>query len=674
MKAPWSQVPALPVTVGLALGIVAADILGAGTIATAAFMVLTLIAVILRRNYAALLTFAIAAGIAVCNWQRPAAAPAALDGRKCTAYVTVQKVVEGENSMRYVTQVDSVRLDNARAAQAADFRMLVTSHSIADKYRPGDRLRCASKIATVKPSDTTIEGRADYNSYLFLDGITARMNVSHGDMTRTGNKSSVWQTLAYDGQMWLRDAISRMGCNEATTTFVLAVLAGDDMLMPDYRSDAFRATGVAHILAISGMHLGIIIALFSTLLLTVKLLPGGRYIFYVTVTVIAGLYALITGMSPSTARAFIMFAVFAVCALVQRAPSVYNSVCVSVAVWLLVNPMWLYSPGMQLSVAAVLSIVFLGNRLNRISYKQRWLYTLVALVTVPIAALTGTSLLTVCYFHALPLWFIPVNIVAGLTVPVIIAVSVFAVLLVTVFGNCPPFVAWILDTLYSWLDGTVTFFSSLPHAQLTGLYPAAWHIAVMLAGLGLLIAARRTRGYALVAAGCLCMLVPVVAMAADRPDYGDEIYVNVCEDETQIMLHHNGQCIIISDNAPGRQTDNEYREYLQRRGCPAFIHAPDTFSIGPFARRGNVLTAGKNILVIAGRSDSIPTPFVPDYLIIGNRFSGDVVKAASSSLSRHVILAASLNRRRQERYERELRQAGIPVTAIVDKAMSIPLE
>src|SRR5690606_7061175 len=192
-----------------------------------------------------------------------------------------------------------------------------------------------------------------------------------------------------------------------------ALLLGQNKNLEKEVSEAYITAGTMHVLAVSGLHVGIIYGFFFLFIKPYQL-PGRKRALYLSlIIIIIWIYALITGMSPSVLRAATMFSLMALAQMKSRSPSIYNSLALSALILLVFDPFILYSVGFQLSYMAVLGIVLLQPKIvgwwepdNRI-FRYLWEIT-----TVGIAAQLATFPISVHYFHVFPTYFIISNLVA----------------------------------------------------------------------------------------------------------------------------------------------------------------------------------------------------------------------------------------------------------------------
>jgi competence protein ComEC len=546
--------------------------------------------------------------------------------------------------MRYLLQVTDY--DGAEC----NFRALLTVYSVASAYQRGDVLTVQGRLHT-NEQYFDVPDQTDYSAYAMIDGIVARIGVQPDAVACVASQPTFAQSLYNRGSSSIENNIVLSGFDSATAAFLLATIAGDDLLLTDRLSDNFRTTGLAHVLALSGLHVGIIMALVAALLFGVRCLPGGRYAYYLLLAAAVMCYACITGMMPSVARAAVMVLVFIATKLAQRSQSIYNSVCVAVAVWLIVNPFWLWSPGLQLSVAAVLAIVWLGNRLNPYDYTQQGRRFVVGLFVVPIAAIVGTSMLTLFYFHSFPLWFLPSNIIAAVLAPLIIGGGAIATLL-TATGISPGLLPDAVNMLYHCLEAVVTWFAELPGGQIENVYPDALQIGVYVACIAALIVALNKRRAAYYCIFGMLVVLLVAAFALKPYQQGRELYVPRVAASTDILIRSNTQALLVTNGGTAAvlRARQLYADFLGRRKAELKL-APDSFDIPGFSRRGNYVYFGDKVLkIITSESDVVTPTGRIDYALVGGGFKGDIAELANTVNADTIILAHSINAIRRTRY------------------------
>ena len=193
---------------------------------------------------------------------------------------------------------------------------------------------------------------------------------------------------------------------------VAAMVLGDKSALTKDLRETYSVTGASHVLALSGLHLGIIYMLLSLLVL------GRRWRMFSQLFLIISIWGFVflVGMSMSVVRAAIMISVYALLSLGHRERMSVNTLAFTAIVMLLVNPLSLYDMGFQLSFMAVLAIQLFCPILERIiplhiQMEHRWLKALWGLTSVSLAAQIGTAPLIAYYFGRFATYFLLSNFV-----------------------------------------------------------------------------------------------------------------------------------------------------------------------------------------------------------------------------------------------------------------------
>jgi competence protein ComEC len=260
-----------------------------------------------------------------------------------------------------------------------------------------------------------------------------------------------------------------------------------EALLLGYRQDldpelnrVYANTGAVHVIAISGMHLGLIYLLLGILLKPLEKKRQGRWLRALQLTGGLWLFSLLAGASPSVLRAAVMFTCLVLGETLRRSGSVYNTLAFSAFVLLLINPFWLWDAGFQLSYAAVISILLFQRPLYHLLYiKNKWTDAVWKLSTVTLAAQVFTAAISLYHFHQFPIYFWLSNLVA---VPLSSIVLIGEILLCGLFFW--PVAAGLLGELLSLLirlmNGFVEWVDALPFAVWEALQLSAAQTLLLL--------------------------------------------------------------------------------------------------------------------------------------------------------------------------------------------------
>jgi len=252
----------------------------------------------------------------------------------------------------------------------------------------------------------------DYSKYLETLGVYGQIRISNFQILdkKQGKKTIRGLAEKFRNHLLLKLEKTSLGQDERAILQAL-VLGQKKDISKDLYSD-YAAAGAVHILAVSGLHVGILFFIFSFVLKPIRLLPYGNLLQSVLLALCLWSFAFITGLSPSVTRAVTMFSFFAFANVIDRETNTTNTLFLSFFVLLLINPLWLFQVGFQLSYLAVLSILLIQPKLRKLYRPRFYIDTLFwNILTVSIAAQFGILPLSLFYFHQFPGLFFITNIV-----------------------------------------------------------------------------------------------------------------------------------------------------------------------------------------------------------------------------------------------------------------------
>lgn len=243
-----------------------------------------------------------------------------------------------------------------------------------------------------------------------------------------------------------------------------ALVLGYQENLDDETQATFSRSGTSHILAVSGLHVGIIWLIVSYLLSFLNRNQTQRIIKVILSLLILWSYAMLTGLSPSISRAAIMFSCFALAELIRRDYISLNVLCFSAAMQLVWNPMMIYSIGFQLSYAAVASILLFYKPIRNMFYfKPKWQRYIWEISALSISAQLLTTPISLYWFGQFPVWFLLSNIVLVPLSSIALGSGLFFLLFSWVpFLNDLLFHVFMLCIKF--MQSLAAFFSHLPHA------------------------------------------------------------------------------------------------------------------------------------------------------------------------------------------------------------------
>lgn len=323
---------------------------------------------------------------------------------------------------------------------------------VAKSLQPGYNIVFNASPERIKNRGNPFE--FDYKKYLERKRIYRQLYLPADEWQTVNTRASFSLTiLAEQFREKLLDIYREQHLGKAQFDILSALTLGYKRGLDPEIKTVFAAAGAMHVLAVSGLHVGIIYGVLLFLLGFLKRRKSGR-LFFVLITLFSlWAYAFITGLSPSVERAATMFSLLVIGENLKRRINVYNSLAASALLLLLINPNNLFEAGFQLSYSAVFGIVFLQPRLAKtVNVKNKVGRFFWILLTVSIAAQIATFPITLYYFNQFPTYFWLSNLLVIPAVSILIPLG----LSLLVFARVP-FIAHILSSLVSFLIRGVYF-------------------------------------------------------------------------------------------------------------------------------------------------------------------------------------------------------------------------
>jgi len=359
----------------------------------------------------------------------------------------------------------------------------VPKDSLSERLNYGDCIAFKTRLQTISNSGNPYE--FDYARYMARDGIYRMAFISDKNWKYTSeNKGSLLLKLANKVRQRLLETYKEFEITGKEFAVISALTLGYKKELDQPTKSAFVASGAMHIMAVSGLHVGIIQLILNYLLLFLKRFKRGNLLKMVIIVLILWIYALITGLSPSVTRATIMFSFIQIGITFKRDISIYNIVATAALFILFIHPMQLFDVGFQFSFLAVTGIIFLHTRIyNLIKFKYWILDKAWAITVASIAAQLSLAPLSIYYFNIFPNYFLISNLVVIPATFIIIttAIGLF------VFSITPiAFVfAVVLKYVAKGLIIFVEFVQHIPFSQTTGLFLSTysvllWYIFIVL--------------------------------------------------------------------------------------------------------------------------------------------------------------------------------------------------
>lgn len=354
------------------------------------------------------------------------------------------------------------------------------------------------------------------------DRISGEGIVHDGEINIVGRDNSLLYRLS-DFRRSLCDDVAAMPVSPGTARMLTTTFFGVRDLDPEIR-DSFRLSGLAHLLCVSGFHVGLLAAFILFLIWPARIVRPWFPVRYLIAAALVWVYVLFIGFGPAAVRAAVMITVLALVRCFQRKPLPLNTLCVAFTAVLAIAPYRLFSAGFQLSFAAVAALLLLAPKLNFVPKRRKWSHRAMALLSIPLAALLGTVPVTLVWFHSVPLLSVPANALAVNVFPLFMGSGLMAFVLFQ-SGLPSGWVCWLTDRLYLVLTGISDGAAGLVDGIDLALYPGTAEVLAMVAVLaGLIVCLHmplKRRIAAAVSAGCV-----IVCVGCSYVPHGPHIFID----------------------------------------------------------------------------------------------------------------------------------------------------
>lgn len=492
--------PILPLTLAMIFGIAAGETFPGYRMPAwciAAISMFLLFFFIYRRKAAAispLMLFVALGYLLIQPWTAPIFSPqhirnmATGDKWLVTGVVATSPVVTGYRQS-FVIETEALGENASRVEITGKLRVSLSGRE--PELNVGDRISFVGRIRPIRSFQNP--GGFDYNRYLAFKGIWATASGQGESVRVMANSAPVGV------EVWIAPvrksvaAIIDGAASGDVAGMLKALLLGDRSGISEKLQEDFKRTGIGHLLAISGLHVGLVAGVvFFFCLKLFGYVPALLRRAWVkkAATIPAFLavlgYGLLAGMSPSTQRAVIMAGVFLAAFLVQRPPDTFNSVALAACLILVVHPPSLFAASFQLSFAAVVAIVLglslmpaLDEETAPLDARSWFLRRAGALLLVSLSAILGTLPLALFYFNETSLIGLLSNLII---VPIIgsgvVPLGLASVLLCSLSPGIAALGFKLCGVLLAGAIYIVRWASPLPFAAITTVTPSAVEIVL----------------------------------------------------------------------------------------------------------------------------------------------------------------------------------------------------
>ena len=324
-----------------------------------------------------------------------------------SVFIKIQKVLK---STTYYNKYEAavLQLNNQKVIG----RVLVTVQrdSIENQLKVDDNLVVKTQFKNINVPLNPYS--FNYKKYLQNQQIHHQIQLNWRQLKILPKNNKTIKGFASNFRNKIDEKLKNNGFKNDELAVINALLLGQRNSITSELLVSYAGAGAVHILAVSGLHIGIILLLLTFMFKPFHYFKNGKIVVTILIIIILWMYAIIAGLSASVVRAVSMFTAVTVgIHLIQRS-NIYNTLVISMFFLLLFNPFYLFEVGFQLSYLAVFSIVWIQPKLYSLWNPKFWVLNKIwQLFTVSIAAQIGVLPLSLFYFHQFPGLFFLSNLV-----------------------------------------------------------------------------------------------------------------------------------------------------------------------------------------------------------------------------------------------------------------------
>ncbi|MDR1984527.1 MAG: ComEC family competence protein [Prevotellaceae bacterium] len=383
---------------------------------------------------------------------------------------------------RLTLQVKAYR-DSSENWIAADEKtfIYVPTDSISSALELGDVLMFKATFFANSPPKNPEE--FNYAYYLARRNFFATAFVSVDDYKKIRHENLWFEKAILDIQTAMFDCFGNAGIEGDNFAVLRALIIGDKELLSDEIISSYSVAGAMHVLAVSGLHVGLVYAVLFFMLRALNERRFGKFIKAIIIFAGLWLYAALAAFSPSVCRACVMLSFVLYGDVFGKKINIYNSLAASAFFLLIINPYNIFEVGFQLSYSSVIAIVYFQPLLYKtIHIRNKILDYIFALATVSIAAQIGTSGITIFYFHTFPNYFLVTNIliIPDVTVIMFIVAAMLMLSWVPIIGV---FIGKFLDICVSIANEITRNVEMLPYSLSENIYISTSQALIIIAAL-----------------------------------------------------------------------------------------------------------------------------------------------------------------------------------------------
>lgn len=365
---------------------------------------------------------------------------------------------------RYFALINSINKETSTGT----ILISIPTDSFTNNLKIDDELITYGTLQEIKPPLNPHQ--FSFKKYLKNLGIYHQLSIEQNTFIKAKKPKQTLLGIASKARTHIIEKLKQANFGDDELGVIQALLLGERSSISEETYTNYQKAGAVHILAVSGLHIGILLLLIQFLLGPLKYIPNGSTVILILSVVFLWAFAFLAGLSASIIRATTMFSFVAYALYLNRPSNSFNILALSVLfILLFIDPNLLFQVGFQMSYAAVFAILWIYPLLQKFWFpKHKIVRYFWQLLSVSIAAQLGVLPISLFYFHQFPGLFFISNLLIIPALGVILSVGILVIFL-SLINWLPTQLVWaynelikLMNSIISWVAQQESFvFSSI---------------------------------------------------------------------------------------------------------------------------------------------------------------------------------------------------------------------
>jgi len=370
-------------------------------------------------------------------------------------------------SVKFIAVVDGILEVGSTRSTSGKLIVYLEKDAKALSLQKGNQLLVTGIPQEIQAAKNPYE--FDYKAYLFQENVSQSLYASINKwILIPEQKANYWSLTLVKIQTYLKRVLEDF-VEEEANEIANAILIGNKDLLDSTTVQLYASSGAMHVLAVSGLHVGIVYLVFYYLLIFLDKTKFKRLKPFLILSLLWS-YAIITGGSPSVLRATTMFTFISIGTSMKQHVNIYNMIAASAFVLILINPYVILALGFQLSYLAVIGIIYLQSKIYKLFVVHNYILDKIwAITSVSIAAQLATFPLGLLYFHQFPNYFWLSNLIV-IPAAILIVYLGMALFIFSIVPYVPHYIGIVLSKLINLMNTLLAGINSLPFALSSGIH------------------------------------------------------------------------------------------------------------------------------------------------------------------------------------------------------------